>query len=170
MPMLSVCDSRFITVAWYFSGNCQTWQLLIHALLCRLQNGSGSMLWKAEHDWEVPWEQTFKYCIQLDSVHNLVIKHLLHHRCHAGSRCVQSGKTIKDERIWRTTSQDCGTLVLGFHSRIGLRPLYCDRGLVEGTYAPTKICMWEDLPKAEAFVMQQRVVGFPSWISKRIEA
>jgi len=25
------------------------------------------------------------------------------------------------------------------------KPLYCDRGLVEGTYAPTKICMWEEL-------------------------
>lgn len=25
------------------------------------------------------------------------------------------------------------------------KPLYCDRGLVEGTFAPTKICMWEEL-------------------------
>lgn len=36
-------------------------------------------------------------------------------------------------------------------NRIGLRPLYCDRGLVEGAYAPTKLCNWEDMPKLPGF-------------------
>ena len=68
-------------------------------------------------------------------------------------------KSVQNPEIW-LLNRDALGLDLSVYVRCFLcgraffRPLYCDGGVVEGAYAPTRICAWEDALFACASVRQ----------------